>query len=106
MYLDDILVASLTVEEHLDYLQKVFQRLRETGLCLKPSKCMFATGEVEYLGHTLIPEGVKPNGRNVEAISGFPRPNSTKEVRSFVGLANFYHCHIPNMAAISWPLQI
>jgi len=71
VYLDDILVASQTVKEHLDHLQKVFQRLRESGLRLKPSKCVFATEEVEYLGHTLTPEGVKPNERNVEAITYF-----------------------------------
>ena len=104
VYLDDILIASQTVEEHLDHLQKVFQQLRESGLRLKLSKCMFATGEIEYLGHTLTPEGVKPNERNVRAITEFPIPKSTKEVRSFVGLANFYRRHIPNIAAISRPL--
>jgi len=98
-----ILAALQTVEEHLDRFQKVLQWLRESGLHLKPSKCMFAIG-VEYLGHTLTPEGVKPNERNAKAITGFPRPNSTKEVWSFVGLANFYQHHMPNMAAFSWPL--
>jgi len=103
VYLDYILIASQTVEEHLDHLQKVFKWLREAGLRLKPLECMFVTGEIEYLGHTLTPEGVKPNERNVQAITKFSRPKSTKEVQSFVGLANFYWRHIPNMAAISQP---
>ena len=103
-YLDETLIASQTVEEHLDHLQKVFQQLQESGLCLQPSKCMFATKEIEYLGHTLTPEGVKLNGKNVQAITEFPEPKSTKEVQSFVGLTNFYCCHIPNVAAISRPL--
>jgi len=63
VYLDDILIASQTVKERLDHLQKVFKQLREAGLRLKPSKCMFVTGEIEYLGHTLTPEGVKPKYR-------------------------------------------
>jgi len=83
----------------------VVQQLRESDFRLKPSKCMFATGEIEYLGHTLTPKGVKPNERNFWAITEFPIPKSTIEVRSFVGLAIFYRRHIPNMAAISRLLQ-
>ena len=104
VYLDDILIASRDLQEHLEHLQKVAQRLRESGLRLKPAKCVFATEQVEYLGHTLTKEGVKPNKCNVQAVSEFPRPNSLKEVRSFLGMANFYRRHIPSMAAISRPL--
>ena len=99
-----MIYQSQTIKEHLDHLQKVFHRLRESGLQLKPTKCTFATEQIEYLRHTLTPEGVKPNEKNVHAITEFPKPKSIKEVRSFVGLANFYRRHVPNMAAISRPL--
>ena len=55
---------------------------------------MFATDEI-YLGHTLTPEGVKPNSKKVKAVRDFSVPKNVKEVKSFLGLANFYKCHIP-----------
>ena len=61
VYLDDILVVGRTVEEHLDNLKKVFERLREAGLRLKPKKCSFLRKEVEYLGHVVSANGVRPD---------------------------------------------
>ena len=71
---------------------------------LKPSKCKFATTTIQYLGHTLTPAGVWPNEAKITAVKEFPRPQSVKQVKSFLGLANFYRRHIPNMAALSRPL--
>ena len=104
VYLDDILVASKTIEEHLEHLQKVVKRLREAKLRLKPEKCVFATNQVEYLGHTLTADGVRPNEKNVQAVVDFPRPNCAKEVRGFLGMANFYRRHVQGMASICRPL--
>ena len=59
VYLDDILIASASIDEHLGHVEKVLQRLKQSGLRLKPSKCMFATTEIQYLGHTLTPDGSK-----------------------------------------------
>ena len=98
VYLDDILIASQIIEEHLDYLQKVLHRLRKSGLQLKPTKFTFATEQIEYLGHTLTPEGVKPNKKNVLAITDFPKPKSIKAVRSFfVGVMSliWQQCRAP-----------
>ena len=61
----------------------------------------FATTTIQYLGHTLTPEGVRPNETKIAAVKDFPRPQCVKQVKSFLGLANFYRQHIPNMAAIS-----
>ena len=101
VYLDDLLIASKSMTEHMVHVKKVLSRLKDVGLRLKPSKCMFATEEIEYLGHTLTPEGVKPNSKKVEAVRNFPIPKNVKEVKSFLGLANFYRRHIPDMATIS-----
>ena len=65
---------------------------------------MFATQQVEFLGCTLTAEGVRPNRKNVEAVVDFPRPKSTKDVRRFLGMANFYHQHIQGMGAMCRPL--
>ena len=57
VYLDDVLIASRNIKEHLEYVKKVLLKVSETGLLLKPSKCMFTADEMRYLGHTLTAEG-------------------------------------------------
>ena len=64
-YLDDVLVFSETLEEHLGHLRSVMGRLGAAGLKLKPSKCRFIRQEVEYLGHVLTPNDLRPNPERV-----------------------------------------
>ena len=104
VYLDDLLIVSKSVDEHLEHLRKVLDRLMKVGLKLKPTKCVFARERVDYLGHTLSAEGVQPNSAKVEAVRNFPRPQSSKEVKSFLGLVNFYGRHLPNFAVVARPL--
>ena len=70
-YIDDILVFSTTIQEHLRHLQLVLERLQKVGLKLKPAKCRFARKEVEYLGHIITPDGLKPNPSLVSAVREF-----------------------------------
>ena len=104
IYLDDLLIVSKSMSEHLEHLEKVLNRLMEVGLKLKPGKCTFAQEQVDYLGHTLSAEGVRPNRAKVVAVRDFPKPKSSKEVKSFLGLVNFYRRHLPNFAVIARPL--
>jgi len=104
VYLDDLLVVSQSFEEHLIHVAKVIQRLQEAGLRLKPQKCAFAQLEINYLGHTLSPQGVKPNDDKVRAVKEFPTPTCCREVKSFLGLVNFYRRHLPNLAVVARPL--
>ena len=89
-YIDDILVFSRILEEHLEHLRLVIERLEEAKLKLKPVKCQFIRKEVDYLGRVLTPEGLKVNARLVEAVTNFPQPRSVLEVRRFLGLASYY----------------
>ena len=104
VYLDDLLIVSKSVQEHLGHLKKVLDRLDEAGLRLKPQKCIFVQQQVKYLGHTITPEGVRPNDKKIQAVKDFPRPKSSREVKSFLGLVNFYQRHLPNFAAVVRPL--
>ena len=104
VYLDDILIACKDLSEHIEHVQRVMIRLREAGRWLRPDKYMFVTTQIQYLGHTLTPEGVRPNDSKVTAVKEFPRPQTVKQVKSFLGLANFYRRHIPRMAELSRPL--
>ena len=104
VYLDDLLIVSKSVQEHLGHLKKVLDHLDKAGLRLKPQKCVFVKQQVEYLGHTITPEGVRPNERKIQAVKDFPRPKSSREVKSFLGLVNFYRRHLPNFSAVVRPL--
>ena len=103
IYLDDILVYSKTFEDHLSHLRQVFDRLRHANLKLKPSKCKFACPKVKYLGHVVSPEGIAPDDDKIAAVRDFPRHNSVKTVRSFLGLANYYQRFIKDFAKIASP---
>ena len=104
VYLDDILIVSPDMKEHLNHIGKVLKRLDEAGLRLRAGKCAFTQREIDYLGYTLSDLGVCPNNKKVQAIQEFPRPTSAKAVKSFLGIVNFYRRHVKNMAVIARPL--
>ena len=104
VYMDDIIIYSLTIHEHLNRLKEVFKRLRKANLKIQPDKCEFLRKEVAYLGHLVTENGVKPNPSKIECIQEFPEPKSPKDIKSFLGLAGYYRRFIPNFAKISKPL--
>lgn len=77
----------------------------EAGLKLKPSKCDFARGELEYLGHVVTHHGLKTNPRLIEAVKEFPTPSNVHEIRRFLGLPSYYRKFIHNFAKIASPLH-
>ena len=104
VYLDDILVYSKNDEDHEKHVRQVLQRLREHQLYARPSKCIFFTDTIEYLGHIIGPDDIKPNPALVKAIVEFPQSHTLKELQSFLGLANYYRKFIKNYSKISLPL--
>ncbi|CAI8009513.1 Transposon Tf2-9 polyprotein, partial [Geodia barretti] len=80
-YIDDLLVASSSPEEHQQHLRQVFQRLSEHGIIINPSKCRFGVSELEFLGHTVSSQGIRPSDTKVKAITDFPMPMSLRKLR-------------------------
>ena len=104
-YLDDIIVFSSTLEEHLTRLRQVFERLRHANLKLGADKYTFAAKEVNYLGHRVTEEGLLPDPSLLAAIREIPPPKTPTEIRSFLGLTGYYRCYVNGFAAIAAPLH-
>ena len=104
MYLDDIIIFSQDESQHLEHLEIVFSRLPEAGLKMKRSKCDFFKSEIHYLGHLISPEGISPLPNKLDSIKHMPVPNSTKEIKQFLGLTGYYRKFVPRFADISRPL--
>ena len=99
-YIDDILMTGSTDEEHLERLEEVLKRLKEYGLRVKKSKCDFCQRLVEYLGHQVDADGLHTLPSKV-----VPEPENEQQLRSFLGLLNYYSKFIPNLATILHPLN-
>ena len=89
-YIDDILVTGATPEEHLKNLEAVLKRLQEHGIRLKLEKCKFMQASVEYLGYRIDAEGLHATDEKLQAITAAPVPRDLQELRSFLGLLNYY----------------
>ena len=94
-YIDDILIISNTVEQHLKILKAVFERLVKYNVKLNKIKCNFFQEKIQYLGHQLCAEGIRPLQNKVEAIVRAPRPKGVSELKSFLGMINFMSSLFP-----------
>ena len=105
-YLDDIIIYSSTPEEHLQHIKTVFEKLCHAKLSMKLSKCHFFAKEIQYLGHILGVEGIKPVPAKTEAIKAMHPPVNPKQVCAFLGLVGYYRKFIKNFAKIAKPLTM
>jgi hypothetical protein len=106
MYLDDMLIYSDTFEEHQKHVNLVQEAFEKAGLHLKPEKCEFHCQEVKSLGVIISTEGIKMDPKKITAIQDWEAPCNLKDVRTFLGFANFYHCFIQNYSKIIQPLTL
>ena len=104
-YIDDVLIASRTTEEHKVHLRLVFERFVSYGILINPAKCVLGVSQLRFLGHHVNNQGVTPPPKQVQVIRGFPQPISLRQLREFLGLVNFYYRFIPRCADILIPLN-
>jgi hypothetical protein len=103
-YLDDTLIYSHNIEEHQQHVRLVLDAFTKLGLHLKPEKCEFHRQEVKYLGLITSPEGIKMDPEKIRAVQDWEPPSDLKDVRVFLGFANFYRCFVRNYSRIVQPL--
>ena len=104
-YVDDILIATRTVEEHIQRLREVFQCLRRAGLKLKASKCKLLDTEIKFLGRRITEEGIEPDPENISKVLIWKSPRNVNELSSFLGFANYYREFVKGFAGIVAPLN-
>ena len=104
VYLDDIIIFSRTLEEHLKHIEIIFQKLKAAGLKLKESKCDFFKSEIHYLGHLISDKGIQPFPEKLDTIRNMPHPQTPKEIKQFLGLTGYYRKFVPCFSEISSPL--
>ncbi|GBG74414.1 hypothetical protein CBR_g18826 [Chara braunii] len=105
VYLDDILIFSKSMEEHLKHLEEVLTILKKTQLDLNLEKSEFGKDSVIYLGHRLSVAGLKPEATKVEVIRNWPQSVNIHELHSFLGLASYYRKFVPRFSIVARPLS-
>ena len=102
--MDDICVYSKTLAEHLQHLETIFSLLRKECLFANLKKCTFAVHELKFLGHIIGKDGIKVDPVKIEVIKKWPIPKTLPELRSFLGLANYFRKFILGFSTLVSPL--
>lgn len=105
IYIDDLLVATKDLNEHIRVLSEVFEIAGKYHLQFKLDKYYFAQTEIKYLGYCVNKHGIRPSDENVESVLNYPLPRSTKEVQRFIGLASYFRRFIPEFSLLAKPLH-
>ena len=103
--LDDMIVSGKTDEEHLENLESVLKWLQDAGLKANKEKCKFFRDRVQFCGHEIDREGLHKTQEKIEAVVNTPRPENVSQLRSFLGLVNYYNRFLPNASTVLHPLH-
>lgn len=104
VYLDDIIIFGSSLQQHLENLNKVLERLIKSNLKVQLDKCEFLKKECEFLGHIVTQDGIKPNPNKIEKILDWPIPKTTTQIKGFLGILGYYRKFIRDFAKLTKPL--
>lgn len=104
IYLDDLIVFSSSLEQHLERLDRVLNRLKECNLKLNPKKCMFLQTKVKYVGHIVSEKGTRADPEKIDKVKNWPTPKNAEEVRKFTSFAGYYRRFVKDISKITKPL--
>ena len=100
-FIDDLLVETKTEEGHDEIVEKVLKRLEENDLYVKPEKCMWKVRKIGFLGVVIGPNGIEIEKKKVDGVLSWPKPKNVKDVRKFLGLANYYRRFIKDFTQVA-----
>lgn len=104
-YLDDIITTGRTETEFVHNLRQIFQRFREKRITINPHKCRLGLSEAQFVGHVINEEGISFTREKKDSVLDFPKPKSSKQLKSFLGMANYFRDHIKDHSRIAYPLN-
>jgi transposase InsO family protein len=105
IYLDDLIVWGADEDEFMERLAKVFDRLAQFNLTLNPSKCVLGVRSVEFVGHLIDEEGIRFTPEKLSSVLQFRTPETQRDMRSFLGLCQYFRDHVPGFADLAAPLH-
>ncbi|CAF4246300.1 unnamed protein product [Rotaria sp. Silwood2] len=105
VYLDDIIVFSQSFSDHLDHLKRVFSALGARSLVLNPPKCEIAVPQIDYLGHTISKNSIRPMKEKIDAILAIKEPRTLPQANRFLGSLGWYRKFLPNFATVAAPIH-
>ena len=100
-FVDDVLVETEIEEEHNEIVEEVLRRLEENNLYIKPEKCMWKVRKIGFLGVVIGPNGIETEKKKVDGVLSWPKPKNVKDVRKFLGLANYYRRFIKDFTQVA-----
>ena len=105
-FVDNVLVGMETEEGHNEIVEEVLKRLKENNLYIKPEKCMWKVQKIGFLGVVIGPDGIEMEKEKVDRVLSWPEPRNVKDIRKFLGLANYYRRFIKNFAQVARPMNV
>jgi len=97
-FVDDMLVGTEIKERHDEIMEKILRRLEENDLYIKPEKCVWKVRKIGFLEVIIGPNGIEMEAEKVDRVPSWPQPKNMKDVRKFLGLANYYRRFIKDFA--------
>jgi len=105
-FVDDVLVGTETEEGHDEIVEEILRRLEENNLYIKPEKCVWKVRKIRFLGVVTGPKGIEIEEEKVDRVLSWPEPKNVKDIRKFLGLANYYRRFIKDFAQVARPINV
>jgi len=105
-FVDDVLVGTETEERHDEIVEEILRRLEENDLYIKPEKCVWKARKIGFLGVVIGPNGIEMEKEKVDGVLSWPQPKTVRDVRKFLGLANYYRRFIKDFAQVARPMNV
>jgi len=105
-FVNDVLVGTETKKGHDEVVEEILRRLEENGLYVKPEKCMWKVKKIGFLGVVIGPNGIEMEKEKVNGVLSWPRPKTVRDVRKFLGLANYYRRFIKDFTRVARPMNM